>query len=97
MDYPAERPLEANLLRDLFGNPFRPVAIDPSWLIWNNGTVTRIAETIYREQAFDRMPILADALEEAGCTNPEMLSHCRQEGAVHARGCWLIDLLLNKG
>jgi hypothetical protein len=58
--------------------------------------VVKLAQVIYDDKAFDRMPVLADALEEAGCVNPDVLSHCRQQGAVHARGCWVIDLLLNK-
>jgi hypothetical protein len=80
------------LLRDLFGNPFRPVACDPAW---RTPTVRRLAEVIYEEGAFDRLPILADALEEAGCDNADILSHLRGPGP-HVRGCWLLDLLLNK-
>jgi hypothetical protein len=85
----------ALLLRDIFGNPFRPVAINPAWLSWNDGTVKKIAQAIYDERAFDRMPILGDALEEAGCTNSDILAHCRQSGE-HVRGCWVVDLLLGK-
>jgi hypothetical protein len=84
-----------NLLRDIFGNPFRPVAINPAWLAWNDGAVQKIAQAIYDERAFDRMPILAEALEEAGCHDPDILGHCRQPG-LHVRGCWLVDLLLGK-
>ena len=47
-------------------------------------------------RAFERLPILADALEEAGCDNAEMLGHCREQARVHVRGCWVLDLLLNK-
>jgi hypothetical protein len=57
--------------------------------------VTALAKAIYGERAFDRLPILADALEEAGCTNAELLGHCRQPG-VHVRGCWVVDLVLGK-
>jgi hypothetical protein len=83
------------LLRDIFGSPLRSVSIDPSWLAWNDGTVRRVAQAIYDECAFDRLPILADALEEAGCTNQYILNHCRQPGD-HVRGCWVVDLILGK-
>jgi hypothetical protein len=86
----------APLLRDLFGNPFRPVHLDPAWLAWEDGTVRKLAEGIYQDQAFDRLPVLADALEEAGCADEQVLAHCRA-GGPHARGCWLLDLLLGKG
>ena len=80
------------LVRELFGNPFRPVTVDPSWL---TSDVRLLASGIYQDGAFDRMPILADALQDAGCTNDDILNHCRQPGA-HVRGCWAIDLLLGK-
>jgi hypothetical protein len=83
------------LLRDLVGNPFRPVAADPRWLSWKDETVVKLAQAVYDEWAFDRLPILADALEDAGCTNEDILNHCRQPGE-HARGCWVVDLLLGK-
>jgi hypothetical protein len=83
------------LLRDVFGNPFRPATVDPSWLAWNDGTVIKMAQAIYDDRAFDRLPILADALEDAGCTNEDILTHCRQPGE-HVRGCWVVDLLLGK-
>jgi hypothetical protein len=67
------------------------------WTRWNEGTVRGIAEGIYEEGAFARMPILADALLDAGCDDEGMLAHCREQDAVHARGCWVLDLLLNKG
>ena len=82
----------AGILRDIFGNPFRPVAIDSSWL---TSSVTGLAQTIYGERAFNHLPILADALEDAGCTNADILNHCRQPGD-HARGCWALDLILGK-
>jgi len=86
----------AALLRDLLGSlPFHPVTIDPTWLAWNNGTVFHLAQAIYDERAFDRMPILADALADAGCHDQEILTHCRNAGP-HIRGCWLVDLLLGK-
>jgi hypothetical protein len=58
-------------------------------------TVTALAEAIYADRAFDRMPVLADALEEAGCSDDQILSHCRGEGP-HVRGCWVVDLVLGK-
>ena len=88
-----ERRGQAADLRGIFGNPFRRVTLDPAWLHWNGSTVRKMAEAIYDDRAFDRLPILADALEEAGCTDHAVLDHCRQPGE-HARGCWVIDLLL---
>jgi hypothetical protein len=84
--------VQIHLLRDIFGNPFRPVALDPSWLTPN---VSALAQTIYTDRAFDTMPVLADALEEAGCTSEDILAHCRGDGP-HVRGCWVVDLLLGK-
>jgi hypothetical protein len=93
--FDAEAPKQAHLFRCVFGNPFRPITLNPAWLAWNDDTVRRIAQAIYDDHAFDRMPILADALEDAGCDNTDMLNHCRQPG-VHVRGCWVVDLLLGK-
>jgi hypothetical protein len=84
---------EAALIRDIFGNPFRPVALDPTWL---TSDVLALARGIYAKKAFDRMPILADALQDAGCTNEDVLSHCRDTQLTHVRGCWVVDLLLEK-
>jgi hypothetical protein len=86
---------QCHWLRCLFGNPFRNVSIDPAWLLWNDGTVVKVGKGIYDEQAFDRLPILADGLEDAGCTNLDVLAHCRQQGE-HVRGCWVVDLILGK-
>jgi hypothetical protein len=91
----AGKAAQASLLRDLLANPFRPISTDPSWLLWNDHTVKKIAQAIYDDRAFDRMPILADALEEAGCTEQSILDHCRS-GGEHVRGCWVMDLLLGK-
>ncbi|MBN9119184.1 MAG: hypothetical protein J0I06_08490 [Planctomycetes bacterium] len=77
----------------MFGNPFRPVACDPAWL---TSDVVALARGIYEEKTFDRMPILADALQDIGCTNEDVLSHCRATNQVHVRGCWVVDLLLGK-
>jgi hypothetical protein len=85
---------QASLLRDIFGNPFQPVSLDPLWLTFD---VQALAQGIYTERAFDRMPILADALQDAGCDNPDVLNHCRDAKQVHVRGCWVLDLLLGKG
>ena len=85
----------AALLREIFGNPFRMPSVNASWLAWNDGTIPKIAQAIYDERAFDRLPILADALEDAGCDNADILNHCRQPGE-HVRGCWVVDLLLGK-
>jgi hypothetical protein len=84
--------LQCDLLRDLFGNPFRPVKIDPAWLRWNDGTVLKMAPPIYDERAFERLPLLADALEDAGCMEEALLGHLRVPGP-HVRGCWALDLL----
>jgi hypothetical protein len=86
---------QASILRELFGNPFRPVVLEPSWLGWNDGTVSKLARNVYERRVFDRLPILADALEEAGCTDADVLNHCRQPGE-HVRGCWVVDLILGK-
>lgn len=87
-----ESSAQAAILRCIFGNPFRSVTLDLSWLTSN---VTAIAQAIYDEPAFDRLPILADALEDAGCANQDILEHCRGPGP-HVRGCWVVDLLLGK-
>jgi hypothetical protein len=123
----------AALLRDLFGNPFRPVGqyvpcpkchgvghfdvpdkldayrvcsrcatgkgsrcmVNPAWLTWHAGTVAQMARAIYERHAFDQLPVLADALEEAGCADPDLLAHCRRPGR-HFRGCCVVDCLLGK-
>jgi hypothetical protein len=83
---------QCDLLRDVAGNPFRPVRVDPSWLLWNGGTVRRVARAIALEGAFEHLPVLADALEEAGCSDVTLLAHLRGPGP-HVRGCWAVDLL----
>ena len=86
----------AALLRELFGClPFRSLTTAQGWIAWNGGTIPALATAIYDEQTFDRMPILADALEDAGCDNRDILDHCRGPGP-HVRGCWVLDLLLGK-
>jgi hypothetical protein len=83
---------QACLLRCLVGNPFRRVRINPRWL---TSTVASLAEGIYADRAFDRLPILADALQDAGCEDADILAHSRSGGS-HVRGCWVIDLVLGK-
>jgi hypothetical protein len=80
------------LLCDIFGNPFRSITFAPAW---RTTDVMLLARGIYDEKAFDRMPILADALQDAGCDNDDILNHCRN-GSVHVRGCWVVDLVLEK-
>ncbi|MCE9561748.1 MAG: hypothetical protein K8U57_06795 [Planctomycetes bacterium] len=82
-----------NLVRDVVGNPYHPIARGPSWL---TSTVVALAEGIYQERAFDQMPILADALQDADCDNTVILNHCRDEKLTHVRGCWALDLVLGK-
>jgi hypothetical protein len=88
-----ELSFQAGLVRCLFGNPFRPAAADGEWAGWNGGTVAKMARAIYGGRDFERLPILADALEEAGCAERAVLGHCRS-GGPHARGCWVVDALL---
>lgn len=80
------------IVRDVCGNPFRPVSVDPAWL---TSTVRTLAENIYADCAFDRLPILAHALQDAGCDNEDILNHCRGDGP-HVRGCWVVDLLTGR-
>jgi hypothetical protein len=83
------------LVREVFGNPFRPVVLDPSWLSWKANVVLKMAKVIYRKRCFRNVPILADALEEAGCRDADILTHCRAP-VEHVRGCWVVDALLKK-
>jgi hypothetical protein len=83
---------QAVLLRDIFGNPFRPITLDLSLL---TPTLVQLAQAIYDNRAFNRLPELADTLHDAGCDNEEILNHCRGQGP-HVRGCWVVDLLLGK-
>jgi hypothetical protein len=83
---------QAHLLRCIFGNPFTPTTFDSRWL---TSTVKDLARTADEGELFDRLPILADALQDAGCENEAILRHCRED-AVHARGCWVLDAILGK-
>jgi hypothetical protein len=82
----------SRLLRECFGNPFRPVAIDPTW---RTPAVVALAAAVYDERRFEELPILADALEEAGCGSADLLTHLRA-GGEHALGCWAVDAVLGK-
>jgi hypothetical protein len=115
----ARRREQVLLLRELFGNPFRPARLDPFLRMWNGGQIPRLAAAIYEERAFERMPVLGDALEEAGCTDSDLLAHCRVPllrapfdvagtpgedwlasagmSGGHVRGCWAVDLVLERG
>jgi hypothetical protein len=91
-----ERAQQAAVLRDLFGPlPFRPVTLPTNVTAWRDGAILALAQAVYEERAFDRLPVLADVLEEAGYTDPELLGHLRGPGP-HARGCWALDCLLTK-
>ena len=90
---------QCGLLRCIFGNPFRPIAFDPAWCM---PKVTALASAAYEERSLpagildtQRLAVLADAMEDAGCADTEMLSHLRGPGP-HVRGCWVLDLLLGK-
>jgi hypothetical protein len=86
----------ASIIREIFGFPLgTAMTIAASILAWNDGTIPKLAQAIYDERVFDGLPILADALEEAGCHDPDILAHCRQPGE-HVRGCWVVDLVLGK-
>ena len=91
-DENAERVVQSHLLRDIFGNPFRPVAFSPEW---RTGAAVALARQMYESREFSAMPILADALQDAGCDTDAILSHCRG-GGPHVRGCWVVDLVLGK-
>jgi hypothetical protein len=90
--YVAERIAQAELLREVFGNPIHPATVEQAWLDWNNRFVPEMARGIYEDRTFRRLPILADALEEAGCDDAGVLDHLRGPGP-HVRGCWAIDIL----
>jgi hypothetical protein len=89
-DRPAEARAQQQLARCLFGNPFWPIIFDPAW---GTATTTAVARANYEDRRFSELPILGDALDDAGCTDAALLDHCRGPGP-HARGCWVVDLLL---
>jgi hypothetical protein len=95
-DGAAERGAQADWLRDIFGNPFRSApAVIPAWLEWSSGVPRKLAASIYNGREFNLLPLLADVLEDAGCTNAELLHHLHSPNP-HVRGCWALDLLLAK-
>jgi hypothetical protein len=81
-----------SLLRDIFGNPFRSLTFEPDWC---TSTAVALAQQMYDSRDFSAMPILADALQDAGSDNVDILDHCRGPGP-HVRGCWVVDLVLGK-
>ncbi len=90
---PEELATQSAIIRDIFGNPFRPVTFNPAW---RTDTAVSLAKQMYESQDFSAMPILADALQDAGCDSEEVLKHCRDAKQVHVRGCWVVDLVLGK-
>lgn len=97
-----ERRAHAAFLRDVLGNPFHPRAVNPTWLDWNGRTVAALAQAAYEERQVPEghldpahLAVLADALEDAGCADADILGHLRSPGP-HVRGCWVVDLLLGK-
>jgi hypothetical protein len=87
-----ERIAQCEIIRCVFADPVRPVAFDPRW---RTADAVGLARAIYEDRAFDRLPLLADALMDAGCEEEQVLGHCRGEGP-HVRGCWVVDLILGK-
>jgi hypothetical protein len=85
----------AEALREMVGNPFHEVRIEPAWLAWNDRAVLNLARIIYQEGRWEDLPILGDALEEAGCREERILDHCHGPGP-HYRGCWVVDAVLGK-
>lgn len=81
---------QAELVREVVGNPFRPTRVEPHWRRWHGGVVAALAEGIYEGRDFDQLPILADALEDAGCEEAELLGHLRS-AKEHVPGCWALD------
>src|SRR5262249_23500172 len=86
---------QSEVIPALLANPLRQVRGGGEWLRWNGHALVKTAHGIYEERAFERLPILADALEDAGCDDADILRHCRELGE-HVRGCWVVDLLLGK-
>ena len=90
---PEELPVQVAILRCIFGNPFRTVTFSPSW---RTDTAVSLARQMYDAREFSAMPILADALQDAGCDNDDILAHCRDTQLPHVRGCWGVDAVLGK-
>lgn len=92
----AARLKACELTREVFADPFRPPAIEPAWLAWNHGAARHVAESIAASGNFAELPILGDALEDAGCRDEELLRHCREQHR-HVPGCWALDAVLGRG
>jgi hypothetical protein len=88
-----EYAIQADFIRDIFGNPFRPATFSAEW---RTDTAIALARQMYEAREFSAMPILADALQDARCDHTDILSHCRNTAQVHVRGCWVVDLVLGK-
>ena len=88
-----EQVLQCRMVCDIFGNPFLPVTLPPEW---RTEMARALAAQMYESRDFSAMPILADALQDAGCENTDILNHCRDSTTPHVRGCWVVDLLLGK-
>jgi hypothetical protein len=88
------RAAQLALARCILGNPFRPVTVVMDWVAWEDGLIPHLARALYEERRFADLPVLADALEDAGCTSEELLSHLRGP-QPHCLGCWALDLLLH--
>lgn len=86
---------QCQLAKEIFPNPFAEISFDSAWLKWNDGTVSKLAHAIYDDRHFEDLPVLGDALEEAGCSDPLILDHCRSE-TRHVRGCWVVDLMTGR-
>ncbi len=84
---------QCGLLRDIFENPFRTLSFSPDWC---TSTAVALAAQMYESRDFGAMPILADALQDAGCDNADVLDHCRDANVPHVRGCWVVDLVLGR-
>lgn len=100
--FDSEQFAQTMYLRDIVGSPFCALSSEPAWLEWNDGTISKLAQSIYKDRELPsghldaaRLRVLADALEEAGCRDEAILAHCRVS-APHVRGCWVVDLLLGK-
>jgi hypothetical protein len=91
-DLPGEWKFQSSVIRCIFGNPFRPVSFSPEW---RTDTALTLARQMYESRDLYALPILADALQDAGCDSAEILDHCRGPGP-HVRGCWVVDLVLGK-
>jgi hypothetical protein len=85
--------IQCRIIREIFANPSRPVMFSPSW---RTDTALSLAGQMYESRDFGAMPILADALQDAGCENEAILNHCQDAEQTHIRGCWVVDLVLGK-